>query len=112
MSTISVRVFIPRPVLRMRVCSGYRRYAVQAPGAPTIEVFSNHTKWLQKERAASEPEKSRQVEYLRDEVASRLCERLLVSIMLRRASTKEIDKTRISIADSPKFSISAPTPVM
>ena len=29
-----------------------RTYAVQAPGAPTVEVFDGRTKWLQKERAA------------------------------------------------------------
>jgi NADH dehydrogenase [ubiquinone] 1 alpha subcomplex assembly factor 5 len=55
-----------------------RGYAIQTPGAPTVEVFNNRTKWLQKERAASNVELSRQVDYLRDEVASRLCERLLV----------------------------------
>ena len=54
-----------------------RTYAVQAPGAPTVEVFSSHTKHLQKERAASATSQSRQVDYLRDEVASRLCDRIL-----------------------------------
>lgn len=33
---------------------------------------------MQKERAASNVDASRQVDYLRDEVAFRLCERLLV----------------------------------
>ena len=55
-----------------------RTYAVQAPGGPTLQVFNEHTKWLQKERAAVDIEASRRVDYLRDEVASRLCERLLV----------------------------------
>lgn len=59
-----------------------RRYAVQAPGAPTLQVFNRHTKWQQRERAARNVEESRQVDYLRDEVASRLCERLLVSGIL------------------------------
>ncbi|KAF2400271.1 S-adenosyl-L-methionine-dependent methyltransferase [Trichodelitschia bisporula] len=77
MKAISVCALIPRPALRRPALRGYRRYAVQSPGAPTIEVFNNHTKWLQKERAAKDAEKSRQVDYLRDEVASRLCERLL-----------------------------------
>ena len=64
------------------VHSQCRRYAVQAPGAPTLQVFNRHTKWQQRERAARKVEASRQVDYLRDEVASRLCERLLVSIPL------------------------------
>jgi NADH dehydrogenase [ubiquinone] 1 alpha subcomplex assembly factor 5 len=50
---------------------------VQSPGAPSVEVFSNRTKWLQKERAAASTQQSRQVDYLRDEVAARLCDRLL-----------------------------------
>ncbi|EGP88541.1 unnamed protein product [Zymoseptoria tritici ST99CH_1A5] len=54
-----------------------RNYAVQAPGAPTIEVFENRTKWLQKERAAANVSQSRQVDYIRDEVAARLCDRVL-----------------------------------
>ncbi|KAI9710776.1 MAG: hypothetical protein M1828_002118 [Chrysothrix sp. TS-e1954] len=54
-----------------------RQYAVQAPGTPTLEIFDRRTKYLQKERAASDVEASRRVDYLRDEVASRLCERLL-----------------------------------
>lgn len=55
-----------------------RGYAVQAPGAPTLQVFNRHTKWLQKERAAANTETSRRVDYLRDEVANRLVDRLLV----------------------------------
>ena len=54
-----------------------RGYAVQAPGAPSLQIFNRHTKYLQRERAASDPDASRQVDYLRDEVALRLCERLL-----------------------------------
>ncbi|KAF2802955.1 S-adenosyl-L-methionine-dependent methyltransferase [Mytilinidion resinicola] len=54
-----------------------RGYAIQAPGAPTLDIFSSQTKWLQKERAAADVQASRDVDYLRDEVASRLCERLL-----------------------------------
>ena len=54
-----------------------RRYAVQAGGSPIVEVFDQRTKWLHKERAASNAPQSRQVDYVRDEVATRLCERLL-----------------------------------
>lgn len=57
-----------------------RSYAIQTPGAPTLQVFNRHIKWLQKERAAQDVETSRKVDYLKDEVAFRLCERLLVSI--------------------------------
>ena len=43
-----------------------------------LQVFNRNTKYLQKERAAVNIEDSRKVDYLRDEVAIRLCERLLV----------------------------------
>ncbi|KAM0720134.1 hypothetical protein Q7P37_004270 [Cladosporium fusiforme] len=55
----------------------HRTYAVQSPGTPAIEVFDSRTKWQHKERAAANPEQSRKVDYLRDEVAARLCDRLL-----------------------------------
>lgn len=61
--------------------AGRRFYAVQAPGAPRFQVFNRRTKWLQKERIAANPELSRQADYLKDEVAMRLSERLLVSIV-------------------------------
>lgn len=60
-----------------RLPGALRSYAVQAPGAPTVEVFDAHAKWLQKERAAADVPQSRQVDYLRDEVAARLCDRIL-----------------------------------
>jgi NADH dehydrogenase [ubiquinone] 1 alpha subcomplex assembly factor 5 len=50
-----------------------------------MEIFSNQHKWQQKERAAANTELSRSVDYLRDEVASRLCERILVSMPLCHA---------------------------
>ena len=37
-------------------------------------------KHMQKDRAAQNVEKSRQVDYIKDEVAKRLCERLLVHL--------------------------------
>lgn len=58
--------------------SARRGYAVQAPGAPRLQVFDRRAKWMQKERAAGDLDTSRRVDYLRDEVAARLCERLLV----------------------------------
>ena len=56
-----------------------RAYASQTPGNPMLEVFNRKTKHLQKDRAARNVEESRKVDYLKDEVAMRLCERLLVS---------------------------------
>ncbi|KAJ9133577.1 NADH dehydrogenase [Pleurostoma richardsiae] len=68
--------------LRVPPCTGTRSwarrsYAFQASGGPVFEVFNRRTKWLQKERAAADVEASRQADYLKDEVAVRLCERLL-----------------------------------
>ncbi|KAH6633669.1 S-adenosyl-L-methionine-dependent methyltransferase [Boeremia exigua] len=77
MNTLSIRAFIPPLTRRGLPLRAVRCYAVQAPGAPTMEIFSNQHKWMQKERAAANVEASRSVDYLRDEVASRLCERVL-----------------------------------
>ncbi|KAH7494549.1 hypothetical protein FOMA001_g1354 [Fusarium oxysporum f. sp. matthiolae] len=57
--------------------SNQRFYAVQAAGAPRFQVFNRHTKWLQKERAGANSEQSREADYLKDEVAIRVSERLL-----------------------------------
>ncbi|KAK4249777.1 S-adenosyl-L-methionine-dependent methyltransferase [Corynascus novoguineensis] len=54
-----------------------RTYAFQAPGGAVFKVFNSRAKWHQKERAAANPELSRQADYLKDEVAMRVCERLL-----------------------------------
>lgn len=72
----ALRSQVPRCSTTVRVLSR-RGYAVQAPGAPILEIFNNHIKYLQKERAASNPELSRQADYLKDEVAQRLVDRLL-----------------------------------
>lgn len=64
-----------------------RSYAVQAAGAPSFQVFNRRTKWLQKERAAANVEESRQADYLKDEVAVRLCERLLVAFSVPKILT-------------------------
>ncbi|MCJ1236485.1 hypothetical protein MMC14_004466 [Varicellaria rhodocarpa] len=76
MKPISLRPLLPPPAIRRRF-SFARSYAVQAPGAPMLQVFNRSTKYLQKERAASDAETSRKVDYLRNEVAARLSERLL-----------------------------------
>ncbi|KAI1210734.1 S-adenosyl-L-methionine-dependent methyltransferase [Annulohypoxylon truncatum] len=54
-----------------------RSYAFQAAAPPVHQVFNRRTKWLQKERAAADVEHSRVADYLKDEVAIRLCDRLL-----------------------------------
>ncbi|RFU78964.1 methyltransferase type 12 [Trichoderma arundinaceum] len=57
--------------------SAPRRFYAVASGATRFQVFNRRTKWLQKERSASNPDESRQADYLKDEVAIRLTERLL-----------------------------------
>lgn len=42
-----------------------------------LEVFNSHMKYLQKERAAANAQQSRQADYLKDEIAQRLVDRLL-----------------------------------
>jgi len=76
MRPLSLRPYLPPPAVRRR-CIIHRNYAVQAPGAPTLQVFNRYSKYLQKERAASNSKSSRSVDYLKDEVAARLSERLL-----------------------------------
>ncbi|KAL4953818.1 S-adenosyl-L-methionine-dependent methyltransferase [Aspergillus filifer] len=65
-----------RPVLRSAWIPR-RTYASQTPGNPVLEIFNRKTKHIQKDRAARNVEESRNVDYLKDEVAMRLCERLL-----------------------------------
>lgn len=79
MKPVTMRPFLTRPAVRRRICIS-RSYAIQAPGNPTLQIFDRHTKYLQKERAAANVQQSRQVDYLKDEVAMRLSERLLVSL--------------------------------
>lgn len=92
----SFRRSAPRPATYLAA----RSYAVQAPGAPTLEVFNRHTKWLQRERTGADVEASRSVDYLRDEVASRLCERLLVSLWPPSAVRHVADISRTSTVNS------------
>jgi NADH dehydrogenase [ubiquinone] 1 alpha subcomplex assembly factor 5 len=78
---LSLRRVSALPALRSRLCLPQpcrRQYAFQAAGAPVFDVFNRKTKWMQRERAAANVEASRRTDYLRDEVAGRLCERLLV----------------------------------
>ena len=77
LSIYSIRACFSRRSLA--ATSGIRTYASQTTGNPTLDVFNRRTKHLQKDRAARNVEESRKVDYLKDEVARRLCERLLVS---------------------------------
>lgn len=54
-----------------------RTYAIQHSGPAVANVFSASSKHLQRTRAALNPTSSRSVDYLRDEIATRLCTRLL-----------------------------------
>lgn len=54
-----------------------RRNYVATPQA--FHVFDRKAKLLQKERAASDAEQSRTVDYLKDEIAARVADRLLVT---------------------------------
>lgn len=91
-----------------------RSYAVQAPGAPSFNVFDRQVKYLQRERAASDVELSRTVDTLRDEIASRLCERLLVGNMRTIFLCLLLTSLyyRISIASFLESSTSEPTRAM
>lgn len=66
-----------RQAARLPLANRCRGYAVQNSGAPIASVFSNEAKYLQRSRAAANVGESRAVDYLRDEVAARLCTRLL-----------------------------------
>lgn len=76
MRPLALRPWLPTSALRRRPCF-IRSYAIQAPGGPTHQVFNEDVKYFQKERAASSADYSRQVDYLKDEVAQRLVDRLL-----------------------------------
>ena len=55
-----------------------QRWASASSAGSSLEVFDDNIKQLQRERSAANFEASRNVDYLRDEIALRLCERLLV----------------------------------
>ncbi|OQE20053.1 hypothetical protein PENSTE_c014G05895 [Penicillium steckii] len=74
---ISLHMFRNLPRRCFAANASIRTYASQTPGNPMLEVFNRKTKQLQKDRAAMNVEESRKVDYLKDEVAMRLCERLL-----------------------------------
>ncbi|KKP07586.1 hypothetical protein THAR02_00261 [Trichoderma harzianum] len=65
------------PLNSTQFAAAPRRFYAVASGSTRFQVFDRRVKWLQKERAASNAEESRQADYLKDEVAIRLTERLL-----------------------------------
>ncbi|KAL6691107.1 S-adenosyl-L-methionine-dependent methyltransferase [Trichoderma pleuroticola] len=65
------------PLNSVQFAAAPRRFYAVASGATRFQVFDRRVKWLQKERAASNAEESQQADYLKDEVAIRLTERLL-----------------------------------
>ncbi|KAI1330682.1 S-adenosyl-L-methionine-dependent methyltransferase [Xylariaceae sp. FL0255] len=67
------RLQSPRSIFRQT----RRSYAFPAAAPPIQQVFNRRTKWMQKERAAADVQNSRLADYLKDEVAIRLCDRLL-----------------------------------
>ncbi|KAK5662867.1 hypothetical protein OQA88_6278 [Cercophora sp. LCS_1] len=77
MRLIVPRAFPSRNPASLLVRLTQRGYAFQASGGPVFKVFNRQTKWSQKERSAADVEVSRQADYLKDEIASRVCERLL-----------------------------------
>ncbi|OTA87072.1 hypothetical protein M434DRAFT_399629 [Hypoxylon sp. CO27-5] len=68
---------VPKAVGTTSFFTARRSYAFNAAAPPIHQVFNRRTKWLQKERAAADVEHSRVADYLKDEVARRLCDRLL-----------------------------------
>ena len=112
MKPASLRPFLPRPAIRRRQILPSQHYASQAPGPPTLQVFNDEIKHLQRERAAADVEGSRKVDYLRDEVASRLCERLPVNTFPQsfQRGISPYPLTRILNAIFPAFLIWGPMP--
>ncbi|KAK9322776.1 hypothetical protein V1517DRAFT_322418 [Lipomyces orientalis] len=70
----------PRPASRPHCpISKCRGFSSSAPvGADVMQVFNRKVKEKQRDRAALDPDTSRIVDYLRNEVANRLVERLLL----------------------------------
>ncbi|ORY91275.1 S-adenosyl-L-methionine-dependent methyltransferase [Syncephalastrum racemosum] len=53
-----------------------RNYAIASPGAAVFQIFNRHVKTRQRDRAALDVEKSRTTDYLKDEIAARVADRL------------------------------------
>lgn len=68
-------MFLARPVPRLT--RSLASIAANTPSSP-FQVFDRSAKILQKNRSAADVNQSRTVDYVRDEVADRLIERLMV----------------------------------
>ena len=73
------------PRVASALVSSSRNYAIVPPTTPAPEaagfqVFHRETKRKQKDRAAINVEESRVVDYLKDEIAARVADRLLVQL--------------------------------
>ncbi|KAG0233446.1 hypothetical protein BGX31_004829 [Mortierella sp. GBA43] len=67
-----------KPLRAVARPAGFRFYSIGSATVPAaFQVFNRETKRHQKERAASNIEQSRQVDYVKDEVAFRVVDRLL-----------------------------------
>ncbi|KAI8069148.1 S-adenosyl-L-methionine-dependent methyltransferase [Gongronella butleri] len=60
-----------------RLAAHALRHSSTSSAPAAFQVFDRHAKKLQKDRAASDKERSRTVDYLKDEVAARVADRLL-----------------------------------
>ncbi|ORX53049.1 S-adenosyl-L-methionine-dependent methyltransferase [Hesseltinella vesiculosa] len=66
----------PFRILRQPLCQSFRRSSTASTPA-AFQVFDRQAKKLQRDRAATDKEQSRIVDYLKDEVAARVADRLL-----------------------------------
>ncbi|CAG8456144.1 5750_t:CDS:10 [Acaulospora morrowiae] len=73
-----MRSFIFYRIVKSKTRSNLRSYATAKQISPSVfSVFDRNTKRLQRDRSAVEVESSRQVDYLKDEIAFRIVDRLL-----------------------------------
>ena len=71
MRHVSVQSIRARATARGQASASLRHASTPA-GSPTLQVFNDNVKQLQRDRAAIDVEGSRKVDYLRDEVACAL----------------------------------------
>lgn len=81
------------PSLRAALASGSRSYAVPsfAPSAASpFSVFDRNLKVAQRDRAARNKERSRLTDYVKDDVAQTMVDRLLVSPFWRGTLAQDL----------------------
>ena len=67
-----------------------RSLATASSSPPPIQVFNRNAKRMQRDRSALDPSASRRVDYLKDAVAERLVERLMVIPTSQKFALSEI----------------------